>query len=264
MIGACVRALAPFLFALGCAAHANFAEKVVDVPTRPGITQRVMLIAPADPRAVVMLYAGGHGGLRIALDGSFGWGRGNFLVRSRQRFAQNGLAVAVVDAPSDRQEAPYFEGFRQSSESAADARALIAWLRARTKRPVWVVGTSAGTESAAFIAHALAPGDGADGVVLTASILRDRRGRSILDMPLERISLPALVIHHEEDGCAACPYELVPNVLMSRLAAASRRALFGMRGGENRGNPCEAFAYHGFNGLEEEVVGRMAAWILAK
>jgi hypothetical protein len=29
-------------------------------------------------------------------------------------------------------------------------------------------------------------------------------------------------------------------------------------------DPCEAFAYHGFNGLERDVVGQTAAWILAK
>jgi hypothetical protein len=28
------------------------------------------------------------------------------------------------------------------------------------------------------------------------------------------------------------------------------------------GNPCEARAYHGFNGLESEVVGKIAAWIV--
>jgi hypothetical protein len=36
------------------------------------------------------------------------------------------------------------------------------------------------------------------------------------------------------------------------------------KGGENRGDPCEAFAYHGFNGLERDVVGQIAAWILVK
>jgi hypothetical protein len=33
------------------------------------------------------------------------------------------------------------------------------------------------------------------------------------------------------------------------------------KGGGNRGDPCEAFAYHGFNGLEKDVVARIAGWI---
>jgi hypothetical protein len=31
-----------------------------------------------------------------------------------------------------------------------------------------------------------------------------------------------------------------------------------LKGGDNRGDPCEAFAYYGFNGLERDVVEQMA------
>jgi len=255
------RALLAALFGVAANAFAQSTSRIVDVPTRPGITQRILLLEPTQPRAVVILYAGGHGGLRLSPQGDFAWGKGNFLVRSRELFAAQGLVVAVVDAPSDRQEPPYFAGFRQSSESAADARAVIAWLRRRTKLPVWIVGTSAGTQSAAYIAHALEGRDAADGVALTASVLRDRRGRSLLEMPLEKIRIPVLVVHHEEDGCVACPFAEVP-ALMRRLASAPRKELVAVRGGDSRGDPCEAFAHHGFNGLERDVVARMAAWIV--
>jgi hypothetical protein len=30
---------------------------------------------------------------------------------------------------------------------------------------------------------------------------------------------------------------------------------------DSDGDPCEAFAYHGYNGIEREVVGRITAWI---
>jgi hypothetical protein len=33
-------------------------------------------------------------------------------------------------------------------------------------------------------------------------------------------------------------------------------------GGVSRGDPCEAMAYHGFNGLEKDVVGKIAEWII--
>ena len=32
------------------------------------------------------------------------WGAGNFLVRTRDRFAAHDLMVAVVDAPSDQRQ----------------------------------------------------------------------------------------------------------------------------------------------------------------
>jgi hypothetical protein len=48
------------------------------------------------------------------------------------------------------------------------------------------------------------------------------------------------------------------------LVNAPRRQLLTFTGGNNKGDPCDAFAYHGFNGLESEVVRQTAAWILAK
>jgi hypothetical protein len=92
---------------------------------------------------------GGHGGLQILPNGSMKWGVGNFLIRTRQLFAERGLMVAVVDAPSDRQSPPYLGGFRQTPEHAADLKAVIARLRQNAKAPVRLVGTSRETQSAA-------------------------------------------------------------------------------------------------------------------
>ena len=71
--------------ALSCTAQAQPQPQptVVDLPTRPGVTQRMLVITPPEPKAAVVLLAGGHGGLQIFPNGSFKWGEGNFLVRSR-------------------------------------------------------------------------------------------------------------------------------------------------------------------------------------
>lgn len=258
-----LRALAALLLlALGATAGAQLREEIVEIPTRPGVTQRLLVLAPPQPRAAVVLFAGGHGGLQLQDNGTMGWGAGNFLVRSRQRFAAQGLLVAVIDAPSDRQAPPYLGGFRQRVEYAADVRAVIAWLRTRAQKPVWLVGTSRGTQSAGWLATELTGPEGPDGIVLTATILSDDRGRPVPAMPLERIRVPVLVVHHEQDGCRHCDHARIP-ALMARLAHLPRHALITMRGGENVGDPCEARAHHGFNGLEDEVVSRIAAWMLA-
>src|SRR4030042_5071560 len=99
------------LIGLSQSALAQVSQKVVDIPTRPSVTQRFVYFAPESPKAAVILFAGGHGGLQIFPNGSFKWGEGNFLVRTRQLFAENGLAVIVVDTPSDRQTPPYLSGF---------------------------------------------------------------------------------------------------------------------------------------------------------
>lgn len=256
-------ALATLLLAVMLPAQAHTTPQVVDIPTRPGVTQRLLVLTPPQPQAMVLLLAGGHGGLRIAANGSMQWGAGNFLVRSRQLFVDQGLLVVVVDAPSDRQSPPYLSGFRQTAGHVADLKAVIAWARERAGVPVWLVGTSRGTESAAYVATELTGPDGPDGVVLTATLMTDPRGRPVPAMPLGNIRVPVLLVHHAQDGCAQCAFSWVPT-LKSRLANAPRTGVLAYQGGESHGDPCEAFAFHGFNGLEAEVVQQTAAWLLAK
>ena len=251
------------ILALSFVASAQTTQKVVDIPTRPGVTQRMIVLTPPEPKAAVVLLPGGHGGLQILPDGSMKWGDGNFLVRTRQLFAEQGLMVAVVDAPSDRQSPPYLGGFRQTPEHAADLKAVIAWLREKSKAPVWLVGTSRGTQSAAYVATELSGPGGPDGVVLTSTILTDDKGRPVPAMPLGKIRVPVLVVHHEQDGCSLCSFSEVP-ALMAKLANTPRSQLLSFKGGQSKGDPCEAFAHHGFNGLEPEVVQQVAAWVLAK
>ena len=143
----------------------------------------------------------------------------------------------------------------------ADVRAVIAWAREQAAQPVWLVGTSRGTQSVAYVATELRGAAGPDGVVLTSTILRDDQGRPVPAMPLETLRIPVLVVHHEQDACRACPFGDIA-LLMGKLADAPRKQLIAVNGGENRGDPCEAFAYHGFNGLERALVTQIAGWIL--
>ena len=255
--------LAASAMAILSQAQAQTSQKVVDIPTRPGVIQRIIVLSPPEPKAAVVLLAGGHGGLQVFPNGSMKWGEGNFLVRTRQLFADQGLMVAVVDAPSDRQSPPYLQGFRQTPEHAADLKAVISWLRVRSKAPVWLIGTSRGTQSAAYVATELSGPEGPDGVVLTSTILIDKKGRPVPAMALGKIRVPVLVVHHEQDECALCPFSKIPS-LMEKLVNAPRSKLLSFKGGESKGDPCEAFSHHGFNGLEAEVVRQTAAWILAK
>jgi len=259
------RATLLMVLALSCmaCAYGQVAERVVNIPTRPGVTQRMIVLSPQDPKAAVILFAGGHGGLQISPNGSLGWGEKNFVVRTRQLFAEQGLLVVVVDAPSDRQSPPYLGGFRQKPEHVADIKAVIGWVRQQANVPVWLVGTSRGTQSAAFVATELAEHEGPDGLVLSSTILTDNKGRPVPEMPLERLRIPVLVVHHEQDECSHCAFSDVP-MLMDKLVSSPRKQLLSFKDGQNRGDPCEAQAYHGFNGLDRDVVAQILGWILAK
>ncbi|MGA0031831.1 MAG: alpha/beta hydrolase [Burkholderiales bacterium] len=247
--------LAPvLLLAACCAAHAQ-SPQVVDLPTRPGVTQRILAIAPEKPQAAVVLFAGGNGGIGIKPDGSITRG-GNFLVRSRKHFAGHNLLTVVIDAPSDRDSVP-----RETAEHVTDIRAVIAWVRQQAKVPVWLVGTSRGTQSAAYVSTKLPQAEGGpDGVVLTSSMVEDRRGTAVPDMDIDRLRIPVLVVHHKQDGCRYCLFSGVPR-LMDRLAAAPRKELIAIEGGNDVGDPCRGRAFHGYNGIEPEVVGKIAKWI---
>src|SRR5690606_7819990 len=78
-------ALGAALLACALAAQAS-TPQTVDLPSRPGVMQRVLVIKPDKPLAAVVLFAGGNGNIQIQDDGSVARG-GNFLVRSREMFA---------------------------------------------------------------------------------------------------------------------------------------------------------------------------------
>ncbi len=249
------------LAALSGLAQAQTA-RVVEIPTRAGVTERFLYLAPEKPKAAAVLFPGGAGDFRVEQDTSITRQKGNFLVRARNLFAAQGISVAVISPPSDRGE---LESFRETREHAEDLRALIAWLRREAGAPVWLVGTSRGTLSAAYVATQLSPRDGGpDGVVLTSSVLahtRNMREAVVTEMALERVAVPVLVVHHKNDGCRACPPGNAPRVI-EKLTAAPRKEFIPVEGGVSEGPPCEPMAYHGYNGIEREVVGKIADWIL--
>src|SRR5215475_2433375 len=83
-------------------ANSGTAPKAVDIPTRKGVTQRILILAPSgEPKAAVILFAGGNGGLQLTSSGGITTLAGNFLVRSRQMFVDHGLLTVIIDAPSD-------------------------------------------------------------------------------------------------------------------------------------------------------------------
>lgn len=253
-------ALLAVLLSMAATALAQTTPRTVDIPTRPGVTQRLLLLPAQNAKAVVVLFTGGNGLLRITPDGAIGIG-GNFLVRSRQLFADQGFAVAVIDAASDRQTAPFLSGFRQTPEHAEDVKATMVWLRQNLQLPVWLVGTSRGTQSIGAIAVRFAgTPDSPDGIVLTSTILTETSSRPVPAMALEKLTVPVLVVHHEQDGCKLCAFSDMP-LLMRKLDKLPLKALQTYTGGISRGDPCEALAYHGYNGIEQQVVANITAWI---
>src|SRR5580700_8731551 len=89
------------LSALTCGAARAGSASIVSVSTPRGVQQAFILIKPDHPVASVILFAGGEGTLRLTSTSSLEPGAedfsyaGNFLVRSREKFAGHGFMVAV-------------------------------------------------------------------------------------------------------------------------------------------------------------------------
>jgi pimeloyl-ACP methyl ester carboxylesterase len=245
------------VLALLFAAGAAGAEDIVILATRAGVTQSFLLSSPpaGKTQAVAILFAGAGGNVdleresaRVLLD------RGNFLVRSRRLLAAQGVAAAVMDAPSDRSHG-MDDDFRLGERHQADIEAVVADLRKRFPGvPVFLVGSSRGTVSAATLGRRLAKA--VDGVVLTSTVFLAGRQRGLSGFDFTAIPVPLLFMHHVDDGCAATPYYAAKRV-------ADQFPLISVSGGPPaQSGSCEPMSPHGFLGREAATVDAIVKWML--
>ena len=250
------------------ASFANAADLSLEsLKTPRGVTQKFILMVPDKPVAAVILFAGGHGVLGLKSATEMRWGSNNFLVRSRDKFADRGFLVAVVDAPSDQKKRMNVK-FRMSKDHASDIEAVATYLKRKYNLPVWLVGTSRGTLSAA---NAAIGADNIDGLVLTATITKanpdwdvaSSHPDGVASMAVDEISVPTLIMSHEDDECPVTPPSGVA-MLKRKLANASRSQVILLEGGpEPEGEACEGQSEHGFYGIETEAVDEIADFIKA-
>lgn len=245
------------LLLLLAASHVFAAEEIVDIKTPRGVTQQYLVSYEPEQKytAVALLFPGGEG--RAGLQRGIPQPGTNFLVRTRSLFVKNGVATAVVDTPTDLPTGMN-DGFRMSREHADDVGAVIDEMRKRFRGvKVFLVGTSRGTISAAYVGAALS--NKVDGVVLTSSLFNAARaGPGLSGFDYRSLKVPLLFVHHRDDGCRQTPY-----FIAQRLS--SQYPLISVSGGDPpRSDPCEPFSNHGYLGREEPVINAISAWILSK
>jgi hypothetical protein len=254
-------------------AVAQLTSEVVTVRVRPGVTMQYLETRGSKrPRAVVILFAGGSGVLALQPSGKIGTDLAlNFLIRSRELFAREGLAVAALDVASDLRRSGMNGDIRLSAQHAQDVAHVIADLRKRIGAPVWLVGTSSGTISAAGVAARLALSEAPpDGVVLTSTqttLAAAHCGRTVYFAKLAAIRAPVLAVSHGDDACPCSPGTAKAGAkLMAALSSASAKEHKTFTGGATplSKGPCLARAPHGFFGIEGKVVRAIAEWIKSR
>mgnify|MGYP004001002417 CR=1 FL=1 len=226
---------------------------LVTLDTRSGVTQQIIIEQPSDFKANLVLFSGGKG--KLKLNSNKYKTNKNFLVRSRHLFIDNNYTVILIGAPSDRQgKLGMLKGFRNSQKHVQDIKAVINYIRSINNKPIWLIGTSRGTESAAYAAVHL--NSKIDGLVLTSSISKtNNKGTSVTDLPLDRITVPVLAIHHIQDACKTTRPSVVKDI-KRKAYNSSRVEVKLFTGGDTpiSSNPCQARTYHGYLGIEAEVV----------
>lgn len=230
-------------------ARAIASEERVELIGRPGIMQPILYEAAAAPVASVILFVGGGGDLAHADKSDLKW--------MRQQFIAASMSIAVPDTPSDH-PAGFGPLFRAEAAHAQDVAAVVALLKRQVPAPVWLVGVSNGTISAANAAVRLGP-HAIAGVVLISSVWLG--GMSAV--PVEQIAVPVLLVHNRSDDCPASPFAETEKSL-SRFAAAPAKELIAVASGGARGSePCGLGSPHDFHRIKDKVLPPIIAWIKA-
>lgn len=185
----------------------------------------------------VILMPGGAGRLGPHMEGPriVFTGGGNFLIRSRELFADQQFVAASTDATTTPDR-------------------ILAIVRDLDKRygniAIYVIGTSRSTESTMALAKPL------DGQV--AGFIHSSSMNGISSFDPRGLKSRQLIVLHRMDACR----------VTSPSAGTSSHNKYGtelieMDGGKSTGDDCEAYAHHGYYGIEGETVDKMKAWILA-
>jgi len=221
------------------------------------------------PKGVVLLIAGGA--LTAYIEGTEGnpatRSGGNFLVRSAHRFMQAGYRVITMDRPSDFSNygnidsASYlYDSYRTSVDHAIDITTIVNRENI-DNLPVFIAGTSRGAISA------VAQNMLATGIAISSPVTRSSAGGAPIGspaLPVDVVDVPVHVLYHQDDACGSTlpvNTETLINQFDSIGIDVAGNNLSGGFVNTVANNPCGAFDYHGFLGIENCAVNTTTIWM---
>ena len=188
-----------------------------------------------DPAYVIILFPGGAGNVDPRMqDGKLVYGyQGNFLLRSRKFLVDDEFATVTTN----------------STTSEDRIQAVLDDIGRRfPKAQIYVMGTSNGTYCTMALAGYLS--GRVAGEIHTSSLAR------IYSFDAKKYKNRQLVVHHRKDTCRATPFNAAQG-----SHERHGNEFIAMEGGITDGDPCEAFAHHGYNGIERETMAAIKQWI---
>lgn len=250
--------LAVIFFVYAAVFDGSFAQagELFKVTTRTDIRTTVYWHATDNATATLLVFPGGGGGFGQVEGGLPS--SGNFLVRSTPLWIKQGFNIAIFGRPDDSQDLDYAD--RVADAHMQDVRAVTGWIKQKSSLPIWVVGTSRGTISAAAMLISMQDTQIAGGV-LTSSIVNYKKEGALPRQDLAKIRVPMLVYHHSKDACVHCRPHEVSNVLSGLKNAPLKKQMMVSAGFDPTGDVCAGQHYHGFKNMETEAVADISAWI---
>lgn len=243
-------------------------DDVITLDTRPGVTQSFLLLEPkGTPKGVVILFPADEGeiGFRKTAEGYEVDNHGGGLTARRpmrETLRGSGSVVAVIAPPSDRtQLAPWF---RISAEHAQDIQKVIAYLQERYPGKLYLHGHCLASLSVASIATRL-KSDGIAGLILSSPRSSGPAG-AVTDFERGAVSVPVLLVQHEEDSCPYTLFNAVGRVKAFYQNSAPKVDMITVTGGEGKvatKQKCKN-GFHAFRGVERDTAQAIASWLLNK
>ena len=183
-------------------------ERMIQIESRTGIQNRIIIYRPNHPVATVILFPDGNG--RFDITHVF---NDPYLGRSAdvpldiiEHLLRNGTMVVLMDAPADHRSILGVNGwhgptiFRLSRDHADDVRAIVDYLKQEDPLPIYLTGIRMGGFSAATAAIHLH--DSVAGLILVGGItecpeqkvLLQLCPKGLMGMPLHEITVPTLIL----------------------------------------------------------------------
>ena len=213
----------------------------------------VSFIESDNPKLNLVVFSGG-GGWKGNLTSR------NFVIRERVALAERGANVFIFPNPSKRKIS--FK-YRQSEEHLNAISAVIHHVRSLNSDPIFLVGFSKGSVSAASFGKQYPAR--VDDVALLSGIYKSNKKRAnkfaMGRITSERFLAPLLVLHHAKDQCKVT----WPSSAQSFFESldAKEKHLIMLTDGTPTGGSCGPLHYHGFEGVEASAVRGLIDWALA-
>ena len=226
-------------------------SQVFDVGLNDESPTRTLFIPADSAKAVVLLFPGGGGVLRLDDEGSTK--SQHTFVRSSNLWKQYGIDAVLVDSPYDLGNERLDR--RPLNNHLERIRSVVNFYKQKTGLAVWIFGHSRGTVSATRYANQGKDRPNNIAGLIVAGTLHS----AVLDSD---VVLPALAIHHKDDKCRVTPPSASESLIAGRAKNSAKSKLVLIDGGNDTGDPCQSFAHHGFNEREPELINAASGFIL--